>query len=276
MLRTALILLTTTALAVSVGCGQTGAPETNEDTSPTPEQTSTPQPTPDPGQTVDLSGVWAAQFITSQTFTTDVADPASTTLTTLARLDITQSEGGAMTTALEICNLDLAPLGDTPTIITWPEATVQTVQVMGASATVDTEYEGASFNGNVVVLVAWNPDADAATEAIPVDANDPRVFDADGDGEVGSTLLVDSTIDGEVYGVARTVVDLTGKVQNQDFVGGSSSTVLELNILDASSGFLEIDISAVQDSEVPSDFALVRMDGNPTCSDIVAGAGTIF
>ena len=77
------------------------------------------------------------------------------------------------------------------------------------------------------------------SEPLPTSPDDPRVFDADGDGHPGMTMKFSGLVIGEAYLVQRTQSHMRGQFHSPEHVEGPMTWQTEQSILDVSNPFLK-------------------------------------
>ena len=120
-----------------------------------------------------------------------------------------------------------------------------------------------------------NPESDP----LPTAANDPRVFDQDGDGKPGITVEARAFgfISGDVYMIERLRIRLDGEVVSLDWIEGQIEGTVEQVIIGASNRlFLGLIQSRPDPVSTHSFFILKRIDPAWTCEDILAHREELF
>jgi hypothetical protein len=121
-----------------------------------------------------------------------------------------------------------------------------------------------------VEYVGWRRDDDAP---LPGRADDPRIYDWDGDGRPAATIRVSLPIVplGELYVVQRAHSVLRGRVVGAGRIEGWIDVPLfEQAVVAARPGFLRRSPRATQDPG-RSRFLLERVPAGATCGDVVGG-----
>jgi hypothetical protein len=119
---------------------------------------------------------------------------------------------------------------------------------------------------------------DPLTETMPENADDPRVVDADNDGQPGVTLLVSggAAVGGcDMYVLQRSAIRYLGQFERSNLINGTSITYYSQKVLGASQS-----LCAVPRTITPNDrssvFVMHRVDGQGGSLDIdYDGDGTI-
>lgn len=209
-----------------------------------------------------LDGSWAQLIVTTSVAKLPVIGKTENTSYYFARVDVSQ-RGGTLTLKSEPCMVRMeGSVKRVKTII--PGAMVRVMGPAQRTGSVDTA-------GQVKVLRAVDVLGarldDPWREALPTDADDPRVIDEDGDGEPGVTVKIVGPIDGEIYLVQRAWNALDGEVsEGGDEIRGSVSWKTSQEVVGASSMFLAANPEARPHPDARrSWFAMKRIDPSATC-----------
>ena len=106
------------------------------------------------------------------------------------------------------------------------------------------------------------------TDALPVDAEDPRVIDQDEDGAPGMTVNVSilGLLDAQIYVVQRVQYELQGVVISSDRIEGLIQWTDEQNVLAATSPLLLAGADSEQDPDPTKHiFVMLRAQEDWTC-----------
>ena len=117
------------------------------------------------------------------------------------------------------------------------------------------------------IAIGWNP-ANSATGELPHDAQDPAVYDWDGDGQPGATVLLDVPLIGDValYIVQYNHSRLSGKVVAPDRVEGTLFVaVMKQGTIGASNRLFARNAAARPDRP-NSRFTMVKVADGTGCS----------
>jgi hypothetical protein len=160
-----------------------------------------------------------------------------------------------------------------------PEAFILSLPQAIWTATLETSEEGLRFVRPWVTSVSGARLEDPENDPLPTSADDPRVFDQDGDGKPGLTVRVSvlGLISGEVYVVQRDRSRLSGTVVSNDAIDGLVEWTSEQSVLGASNPFL-VGGTAARIDPVPehSFFRARRISEATTCADLLETAQTLF
>ena len=118
---------------------------------------------------------------------------------------------------------------------------------------------------------------DEANDPVPVDEEDPRIVDVDGDGNPGITVLVEGVISGQVYVVQRHWKELCGDVLSEDRIEGYVNWDTNQRVVGASSFVLNRTPEATPHPDWELNrFVLLRIDSALTCEDLIANEEQTF
>lgn len=218
----------------------------------------------------DLSGPWAMKVVNGQIVDSFLGREA-TTITTLSFVRV----NAALELEETLCSLENTPYKGTTT--TYPAATISAFEGASPKVTLDEDqFKVAESAGTL----GWRPRADVMTEILPTEDDDPRVFDADGDGHPGATVSVVSPFaSGDVYVVTRVVRSLSGRTIGDDRIEGQSDTVSDQEVIGASNELLTAGSVTTEADPNPANnvFVMVRIDeAAANCPAIIAAADTLF
>ncbi|MEE2756937.1 MAG: hypothetical protein VYA30_09760 [Myxococcota bacterium] len=114
------------------------------------------------------------------------------------------------------------------------------------------------------------------TEALPDTADDPRVFDQDGDGEPGVTVQIDGILEGAVQLVQRVFTRLVGQ-RREDVIVGELKWRTEERVLAATNAILLMPVnSEINPDPLRSWFVARRIEPSVDCADIKRRAPMIL
>jgi len=217
--------------------------------------------------------------ITSEIAKIPIVGDRTRTTTTHLRLIIEQRDD-----ALSVLESNCATNIDDGTVMvntTIPDAFLRSLGVMERTARLElvskTDPSAEDTASEYRIVFPWNTQVlgarleDPENEALPMDADDPRVFDQDNDGHPGMTVRVEimGLIGGEVYVVQRNRNRLTGTVITSGFIQGTIEWETEQVILGASSSFLASGSQGSPDPDPERNFFLARwIDPLLDCADI--------
>ena len=204
---------------------------------------------------------------------------------TLYRVNLSQKAHGGMIEEWEACEIDLTPVIGVKARI--PEKLRKSIYPLTTDQgqAVGSPPEQRYVSGPVVVL--WGVDMDDPTiDPMPEDGTDERIYDMDGDGEVGATLQIGDTC--EAYMVQRGQTSYSGVLTAPNVIEGEALSVTEQLVIDASSPLCK---TSYQTRSQPrrSFFKRVRIDGRGgslnldldddgdlSCEELLMGRDTLF
>ncbi len=220
----------------------------------------------------DLSGTWV--LVTDWSTCVTIGEEIELRNYSLSRLEIVQ-DGVQLRETREDCSVANTPLLGLTTVV--PPAAVASANPMFTTAFVPTTGVGAPYTSGLEVQMWGLKFTNPVVEAMPTDASDPRVIDADNDGHPGVTLKVGGVCD--LYAVQRAMMVRTG-TQGADgnFSGEGSRSVVQV-ALGASQGFCAQAFTTVS-NQTNNHWKLLRVDkqgmnldqdgdGNVSCAEIV-------
>ena len=224
----------------------------------------------------ELCGTWVGLKVLSDSVTFPFVGDLERTTTLLQRVTISQS-GTTLKTSATYC---AASFDNGPSLTTAIDETfMRSLDAVLAQANVDESEDPMRFVQSWTVELHGvdldNPESDS----LPIDANDPRVFDQDGDGKPGITVKARASgfISGDVYMIERLRIRLEGEVVSPNRIEGQIVGTVEQVIIGATNRLF---LGAIQSRPDPvpahSFFILKRIDAAWTCEDILAHLGTLF
>jgi hypothetical protein len=195
--------------------------------------------TPLPG-VPDVSGIWAIRALATQIVTAPVVGSLHPKSLFYMLVSLTQSGANIAADGSYCDRGEIDQPGSLATVVL-PEAWAHTEKPFRRSGTLIADTNGnARLNFPTLVELAGAVPGDG-TDALPVDANDPRVLDEDHDGQPGITINLVGVVSGSLYVAQRQTTALTatqvapGRFEGgldfnseQKMLGGSSSTLITL------------------------------------------------
>lgn len=316
-------------VAGCVGCGGSEAMPPRPDMGPPPRVgVCTPQAGP-----VNLTGQWAAQADLQvelsglpRALVALCPDPQVRPSRLTMRAVVTEDVNGDAQVSLEVCSLELPTItGSAFRCPTDPTATLD-IAILTSEAfaallpTLDVNFTtglpaassgGTPFQPSPFVLTMganladdealprWDlslPTCDTAGDTATCVPNYEALYDQDGDGNLGVTLLADSgeggLVSGEAYVAVRIAPSFDGLVQNSNCVDGTVALNLDFSIVDSDVRVVGLGLAtgAVTQNIPPLDFLpsssfkLLRADqsgldfdddndGTVTCAEILNNEG---
>ena len=135
--------------------------------------------------------------------------------------------------------------------------------------------EGDTLKFAQVVQVQGAHLKDSNNDTLPTEADDPRVFDQDQDGQPGLTVLVSGLLEGNIQVIQRLTTRLSGEIDG-DQMEGILTWKTEEPVLDGSSPILANDLPVTVHPSYQSYFMAKRINSEMSCADILAESDTIF
>ncbi|QDG53299.1 hypothetical protein FIV42_21900 [Persicimonas caeni] len=226
-------------------------------------------------QPPNLGGTWAQQVVTTAVSEVPIVGEVVTRTISLQKVDISQT-GEKLEMQTEVCAIKVHSSVDVvETHI--PKRFVAAMGVVKRPARL-VEKDGAyhlhvprKFEVLGVRLRAPN------SENLPTEADDPRVFDQDGDGHPGMTVRVSGLIDGSLYIIHRGWDRLRGKLSGLDHIEGAVQWNLEQVVVDSTSIFLgDPPESRAHPDSKKNHFEMRRVTNGTDCQTIVKRRARLF
>jgi len=225
----------------------------------------------------DLTGTWAVMQVTSDIVVYPFVGQKTRTTTLVLLVEMVQ-RGREVTVRETHC---LADIDDGTTMVRTeiPEAFLRSIQSVEQTAVLEPGPSGWTFSFPWGTAVHGARLADPLNDALPTTADDPRVFDQDGDGKPGITVRVNilGLISGQVYAVQRITKYLEGAVVTPDLIRGFITWRNEQVTIGASNPFLNTSGDAQVDPvRERSYFVALRVPAGTTCEDLKARWRDLF
>ena len=219
--------------------------------------------------TIDLSGTWAEMQVYSQYSTFPMAGRVRNVTTVVLRVRIEQT-GSALILNDTYCATTI----DNGTILAStviPDAFLSSLVAHPRSATLEQSEDGLRFAQEWYTEIRGVRLDDPENDPLPTTAEDPRVFDQDGDGKPGMTVRskIIGLFSGETYVVQRVHYRLIGTITSSDTIEGVIEWTNEQITIGASSDLFGRDIRPTTDPVVEnSHFVLKRIDPETDCETL--------
>ncbi len=225
----------------------------------------------------DLTGTWAVMQVTSDIVVYPFVGQRTRTTTLILRVEMRQ-QGTEVQVYESHCLVDT---DDGTTMVTTeiPEAFLRSLGVVERTATLEATTGGWRFIEPWPTQVHGARLEDPVNDPLPTAADDPRVFDQDGDGNPGITVRVTilGLISGEVYAVQRLTKLLDGQVVTPDLIRGLITWTNEQVTIGASNPFLNTSGDAQVDPvRERSYFVAIRVPSGTTCDDLKESWRAVF
>ncbi len=148
-----------------------------------------------------VAGLWGRKVTMAALSQVPVVGTVFVETIALQRMEIKES-GGAWEIGLEICALRME---STSTLVQtlFPDAFIESLEKTTQPASFERRDDVAVLVAPRFIELRGVRLTDPENEPMPTDADDPRVFDQDGDGKPGMTVRITGLIDGEVYVIQR-------------------------------------------------------------------------
>lgn len=169
---------------------------------------------------------------------------------------------------------------DGPTSSEIPDRVPRSIPVAKSPLKVRQHQGELFFERNDTVTVLGINFDNPETDDMPTSASDPRIFDQDGDGNPGITILVAITgfIEGEIYVAQRRVSDYAGKLMQDGTLQGTIKEVRsEQLILGTTNQALAQEVPTHQSEDLNlSPIVLKRIEGDYDCDKLVNEIDRLF
>ena len=188
-------------------------------------------------------------------------------------IEMAQDDFGVLLETWTACDLELSPvLNLLPVIKEENYNAIYPVVTEGGLFT-STNIGGGYSSGPFIELWGLNLD-NPLLDPLPTDGDDPAIYDADGDGFPGATLVFGTDIC-EAYVAQRTITHFMGNLVTYDRLEGTSVMKTRQLVIDANTSFCRTSYST-RSNDTRSRFARQRVDGQGGSLDLdVDGDGTI-
>lgn len=173
------------------------------------------------------------------------------------------------------CDVALTPRF--PVNVTMPAAYTKIVSIQGplvASTTLDGK---TLYTREEVPTVVGARLDDPASDALPTDIDDPRVFDEDNDGKPGITTFYSGILKGETYSVRRERYSFTLSPTDAGRLEGLMVDHSEEKILDATNPRLKMPVTVTADPNPNKSYIrLVPVSAKLSCDQLMAQKAKLF
>jgi hypothetical protein len=217
----------------------------------------------------DLSGTWVLETVGAQVVTTPAyAQPFHIKSVNVLLAQVVQT-GSAVTLSASYCDRIQHDDPANPAKVVLPDAWRLTPAPLARSGTFAPDDSGQlTLTLPTLIEVFGAILTDPACEALPVDANDPRLFDTDGDGFPGITVDLSGLISGTLRSVQRQATALRGMAVAADRVEGGMAYESDQSVVASDPPSIRTLYTGSQSSADPtvcsSSFVMVRV---PTVAD---------
>lgn len=223
-------------------------------------------------QGLDPVGHWAFVHVTTAISDAPLLGKLTTETRAVGLADL-ERDGAKLQLTETVCSLRTS--SPTPFVkTTYPPSFQRAVSGNVRRARV----EEASGQRWFVLPRAWTAQGarlqDVARDPLPADANDDRLYDADGDGAPGLTVRVDGMVGGEIRVVTRGWTSARVPLRSADLIEGPLAWFTDQSVVDVTNRLL-----AHQPTTAPhpdtrrSWFRMIRLRAGATCKDLGALPG---
>lgn len=232
--------------------------------------------TPTTAHDAKFVGSWAIQSKVTQSQNVPGFGVKESTITTLSFADFKLDTNNQLVMVQRDCQITSTGVPGVSTV-TIPDAVPQTTPNSTALIKVcDTGGNITWQREQATVLVGCklpNP----LTDPLPTAANDPAVFDQDGDKKTAVTIQINSAFgSGEVYTVQRQRYTYTSAaLPTGGAASGATIDRSEQNTVDASNPLFKSKV-ALTPVDAKSSFRLASISGVTTCTQLINMAKTLF
>jgi hypothetical protein len=209
-----------------------------------------------------LEGTWARLESTAATAKVPVLGEVESKTTALALFSIERDGSSHRITHQRVCSLETETLGGLVET-RYPRAFLEAVSGLTRPIRLTRDERGLVYSEpKHARVVGATIDR---TEALPSDAADPRVIDADGDGRPGVTVEVRGPIDGSIWVVHRDLSELRGRFAAEDRIAGEIRWKSEQSILGATHDLLA---KPPSQKPKPGRFWMRKVPAATTCREV--------
>jgi len=218
-----------------------------------------------PHERPPLAGYWAQRRFYSSLSDLPVLGMKETSTTSISLVKIEEHENGQLTLVTTLCGIDIDNGAEGMVDVLVPDAFVRSIPQATLSATLTREERGWRFFQPRHFDVRGAVLESKADESLPVDVDDPRVFDQDEDGEPGVTMIVTGLTQGRLFIVQRTSYELDGFVVSDLLIEGRADWTDEQVLLASDNPNLTGSPPKTPKLEA-STFTMLRLTGEPDCN----------
>jgi hypothetical protein len=219
-------------------------------------------------------GSYAMQSTTAATQMVPILGKMSSTTVELGLVDIARSGTGLSFTERG-CHVTV--IGSATAMTTVPDAIPRSVPPTVSSLELVKNGSQVTWKKPAVAVAVGAHLANPDTDALPTTPDDPRVWDQDGDGNPGVTVMISGIVSGKIYVVQRQRAIYSGTVSGPQALSGTVSDASDQSIIGSDNSVLKQNISSTPDpdpSKNPIRFA--KLTGAYTCDQLVSQASTLF
>ncbi len=225
----------------------------------------------------DLTGRWAHLQLIGTLVNAPVIGQIPTTNRAVLLWDLVQGEDGSVTILQTTCDLTLQSESQFSEMII-PDAFVAAISPYSKAGTVDFTSNPPLLNVPPFPEVHGAKLTDPLSEPLPTTGDDPRVVDADGDGNPGLTMFVSGMVDGAIYVVRRNVVGIVDATVFPDRMEGLLIWSQEQVVLGSDNPILAENPTQIEVDPDPNKthFTCVRIPEEWGCEEVLAAGDDLF
>ena len=213
---------------------------------------------------VDLSGTWRVDYVTTTTIKIPVIDDFQTVNRAVLVAEIEQDDE-TIDMVTRVCSLEID--SDMPLVRSKapPEfgENLPEVQRSGRLRQRNGEWE-------LQIAPKWqtlgvNLD-DPENDDLPDNDDDPRVYDHEGDGNPGGTIVIEGAIDGEIYVIQKSWDQWRGRIRSQNRIEGILRWETQQSVVGATHRILRRQPRATPHPDQKKNlFRMTRVRSEPPC-----------
>lgn len=221
----------------------------------------------------DVSGRWAYLEVQTQIVQAPaMADPFQNVVVTAVLLDQTQA-GDSVAGTGTVCHRHT---DGSVVAVAIPDRVIENIDPFPYTATYSAD--GSYVMDPVYMLLGYVPDDPTDVSELPTSADDERVYDQDGDGNPGVTMVLSGLMDGLVYAVQWNRIVPAGATVAEDRIEGLLEFDLDENVIGSDPPLIaRLATEAFPDPEPCwSTFQMVRVPDDADCDWLKAELVTLF
>lgn len=221
----------------------------------------------------DVSGRWAYLEVQTQIVQAPaIADPFQNVVVTAVLLDQTQ-DGDSVNGTGTVCHRHTH---GSVVSVAIPDRVIENIDPFPYTATYGAD--GAYVMDPVYLLLGYVPDDPTDVSELPASADDEQVYDQDGDGNPGVTMVLSGLMDGQVYAVQWNRIAPAGATVAEDRIEGLLDFDLAEHVIGSDPALIaRLTPEAFPDPEPCwSTFQMVRVPDDADCDWLEAELVTLF
>lgn len=221
----------------------------------------------------DISGRWAYLEVQTQIVQAPaMADPFQNVVVTAVLLEQSQN-GDSVTGTGTVCHRHT---DGSVVAVAIPDRVIESIEPFSYTATYGAD--GSYVMDPVYMLLGYVPEDPTDVSELPTTADDERVYDQDGDGNPGVTMVLSGLMDGLVYAVQWNRIVPAGVTVAEDRIEGLLEFDLDENVIGSDPELIaRLATEAFPDPEPCwSTFQMVRVPDEADCDWLRAELVTLF